>query len=1112
MTPDVPVANLDLDFLAGGGEMGQRIREFDWSGHPLGNPELWPQSLKTSVSLILSSRHPMWIGWGREMSFLYNDAYLHVLGLAKHPWALGRPASDVWAEIWDVCGPLAEKVFKDGQASFVDDVRLFMNRGDFLEETYYSFSYSPIRDETGKVGGLFCPSNDVTPKVLSARRLRTLSELSGNALAEQTSEAACAAAAATLAKNSDDIPFAIVYLANRAGDLAILKEAVRIEPGPWAPNSASLLSGSLELPWPVAEVFETRRPQRVSVAGIEALPRGPAGQAVSEALVLPIVSRAHDQPFGVLIAGLNPTRRSDPDHETFFELMANQVGAAIQNANAVEDERRRADLLAELDRAKTTFFSNVSHEFRTPLTLMLGPLEQVLSQPDSIPPKDREQIETAHRNSLRLLKLVNSLLDFSRLEAGRMRASFVPVDLAKFTGDLASNFRSAMEAAGLELVVDCPPLPKNVYVDREMWEKIVLNLLSNAFKFTFEGSVTVKMEADGGHATLTVSDTGVGIPERELPHIFERFHRAEGTKGRTYEGTGIGLALIQDLVKLHGGAVEVQSHLGRGSAFAVTLPFGSEHLPQDRLAAPDSRSITTRSDSYTAEAMAWLAEDRRAHPTVDTQGSRNRGPRPKVLLADDNADMREHILRTLGDEYEITAVADGSEALKSALRETPDLILSDVMMPETDGFELLRAVRENPRLREVPVILLSARAGEEARTEGINAGADEYLTKPFTARELAVRVANTLHLHRLRREARVQFETLLNQAPLGVYLVDSSLRLRQVNPIARHFFGDIPDLIGRKFDETIHLVWPSAEADEMLERFRHTLETGEPCMEAERLRDFGNGSAKQYFEWRIDRMPLPDGRFGVVCYFRDVSAEVEARHAIERSQQELRRVNQDLEQFAYSASHDLQEPLRSVKIYSELLSMSCRDRLDGEDLEYLEYLRTGATRMEVLVRDLLAYTQASRIEGEAGYEDSRPALEAALANLAGAIAESGANITSDSMPRVRVHAAHLQQLFQNIIGNAVKYRRAGMQPIVHVSAQRQNENWLFSIRDNGIGIEPEFKERIFGLFKRLHPNHEYSGTGIGLALCQRIVENYHGRIWVESEPGAGSAFFFTLPA
>src|SRR6185312_14123517 len=215
-------------FLSGGSEMGRRIRAFDWSTHPLGEPAAWPQSLKTAVGIILSSQHPMWIGWGPQISFLYNDAYLQVLGLDKHPWALGRPAAEVWSEIWDVCGPLAQRVFDNGQASFLDDVQLFMRRGGFLEETWYSFSYSPIRDESGKVAGLFCPSNDVSASVIETCRLHTLSALAANALVERTVEAACAAATETIGQNTADIPFALLYLCGSNGSEALLQQTPSI--------------------------------------------------------------------------------------------------------------------------------------------------------------------------------------------------------------------------------------------------------------------------------------------------------------------------------------------------------------------------------------------------------------------------------------------------------------------------------------------------------------------------------------------------------------------------------------------------------------------------------------------------------------------------------------------------------------------------------------------------------------------------------------------------------------------------------------------------------------------------------------------------------------------
>ena len=371
------------------------------------------------------------------------------------------------------------------------------------------------------------------------------------------------------------------------------------------------------------------------------------------------------------------------------------------------------------------------------------------------------------------------------------------------------------------------------------------------------------------------------------------FTASRAPRGRTYEGTGIGLALIQELVKLHGGTIEARSRLGEGSVFSVSLPFGAAHLPQERIRTNPADTVANsalRAASFTSEAMTWLTQHKLGHPSEDylVDPRPKAGPRERILLADDNADMREHITHILDGEYEVLALHDGNEALNAAREKRPDLIVSDVMMPGLDGFGLLRELRNDPQLREIPVILLSARAGEEARTEGIIAGADDYVTKPFSTKELLARVRTTLNLQRVRRAAdaerqirAAQFETLLNQAPLGAYLVDADFRIQQVNPSARPFFGDIADLVGRDFDELVHVLWTKEYADQIVSLFRHTLETGEPYMTSGRIGGRIDRDANEYYEWRIDRIPLPDGRFGVVCYFRDISAHVQAREAVE---------------------------------------------------------------------------------------------------------------------------------------------------------------------------------------------------------------------------------------
>ena len=907
--------DLETVWLAGGGELGRLIREHDWSHTSLGPIKGWPQSLKTSINLILSSQHPMWIGWGKDATFLYNDAYIQVLSLSKHPRALGRPAAEVWPEIWDVCGPLADKVFQKGEASFVDDVRLFMNRGNFVEETYYSFSYSPIHDEAGRVGGLFCPSTEVTAKVINARRLRTLSELSAGALTQKTTQQACASAADTLLKNPDDIPFAILYLVDEDGKTASRQQACGVPPEILtnSPLTLDLNSANSETSlWPIAQVVHTGQALVIDVGNIPELPLGPAQQTIANAMVLPVTSRGDDRPLGVLVAGVNPTRRLDAEYRTFYELIASQIATAIQNVRAAEEERKRLEAMAEIDRAKTAFFSNVSHEFRTPLTLMLGPVEDLLAKSyTGLSPSAKSQLELVNRNGTRLLRLVNTLLDFSRIEAGRMQAVFQPTNLANFTVELASVFRSATEKAGLRLELECPPMSQPVFIDRNMWEKIVLNLISNAFKFTFEGTITVALAEAGNNVELRVKDTGVGIPAKELPRLFDRFHRIENTRSRTHEGSGIGLALVQELVKLHGGTVRVESVAGTGSTFIVSVPLGSAHLPADRIGG--SRTLATTAVGaapFVQEALRWLPEEEDfddAHEIIpdderipvacppDVAEFEAAEKRPRILVADDNADMRQYLVRLLSERYEVEAVPDGEAALASARQRPPDVVLSDVMMPNLDGFGLLHALRGDSETKTIPIILLSARAGEESRVEGMQHGADDYLIKPFSARELLARVQTHLQMARMRKEAgeilrqrTAQFETLLNEAPLGVYLVDSDFRFREVNPTALAAYDNDPHLIGGDFDEITRSRWPKEYADEIIGKFRHTLETGEPCFAAERIQRRRDTGALQCFEWQINRIPLPDGRFGVVCYFRDISHIVRAREAIKESEERLR--------------------------------------------------------------------------------------------------------------------------------------------------------------------------------------------------------------------------------
>jgi signal transduction histidine kinase/CheY-like chemotaxis protein len=713
--------------------MGARMRAFDWSSSPVGPAANWPQSLKTAVSICIGSRYPIVIWWGHpEYTMFYNDGYIPVLGVTKHPGWLGRSGRECWQDIWSTVGPMLDGVFASGEATWSEDLLLVMDRNIPHEENYFTFSYSPIRDDAGQIGGIFCACYESTPQVIGERRLRTLRDLGGTVIDVKSAEEACDAATRTLQENPYDVPFALIYLLDEKSQNANLitatgfKEKTNVIPERVAMNDADSATK-----WPFLKVFQTGEGELVSdlATRFGSLPGGPWPEPAEAAYVLPIAAPGLLRPTGFLVAGLSPRRVVDADYRSFFDLIAGHIGTAIADARAYQEEVKRAEGLAEINRAKTAFFSNVSHEFRTPLTLMLGPLEEALAE-EGLEPSVRERLEVAHRNSVRLLKLVNTLLDFSRIEAGRIEAVYEPIDLCTLTKELASVFRSAIEKEGVSFVVDCSPIESPVYVDREMWEKIVFNLLSNAFKFTFAGEIRVTLREKEDRVELTVSDTGTGIPPEELPHLFERFHRVKGAPGRNDEGSGIGLALVQELVKLHGGSVNVTSELERGTTFTITIPTGSAHLPADRLGGARTLASTSlRSEAYVEDVANWLPVNGHYMSTRDSAAGSD--VRQRVLLADDNSDMRAYVRRLLASRYEVEAVADGEAALAAARARKFDLVLTDVMMPKLDGFGLLQALRADERTRTMPVILLSARAGEESRVEGMGAGADDYLTKPF---------------------------------------------------------------------------------------------------------------------------------------------------------------------------------------------------------------------------------------------------------------------------------------------------------------------------------------------------------------------------------------------
>jgi signal transduction histidine kinase/DNA-binding response OmpR family regulator len=912
-----------FSWLPGSGEMGELIRKTEWGQTRLGPAAEWSPALRMIVKFLLANRFPQLLWWGPEFCSIYNDAYIPILG-TKHPWALGRPVSEVWSEIWNVLKPLIETPFLGGPATWMEDIPLEINRRGFFEETHFTIAYSPVPDESvaGGIGGVLATVHEITEKVVGERRVRALRDLGARSGEPKSAEEACVIVRETLSPHSRDIPFLLLYLLDDKRQTAELACCIGADQDDRAcPTSVDLGSQSAEC-WPLSDVLATEDIRVVSdiASKFDQVPQGPWPDAPTRAAILPIRSNIQHQLAGFMVAGLSSRLEFDKSYRDFLELMSTQVATTIANARAYEEERKRAEALAEIDRAKTLFFSNVSHEFRTPLTLMLGPLEDSLGSESSLPAEHRNNLHIAHRNSLRLLKLVNTLLDFSRIEAGRVQASYEPTDLASLTAELASLFRSAVERAGLKLLVNCPVTTEPAYVDHEMWEKILFNLLSNAFKFTFKGEIEVGLLQIGDTVELRVRDTGIGIPAEDLPHLFERFYRVQGARARTWEGSGIGLALVQELAKLHGGSVRVESELNRGTTFTVCIPLGKNHLPAERIgAARDLASTGVRAEVYVQEALQWsaassdIADDVVIAPSIPKIASSPSETKPekasRILLADDNADMRFYVEKLLNERYEVIACADGQSALECARQTRPDLVLTDVMMPRLDGFGLLRSLRQDENLRNVPVILLSARAGEESRIEGLDAGADDYLVKPFSARELLARVGSHLAMATMRREvekalrdSEERFRALVNATSYVVYRMSPDwTEMRQLE--GRGVISDTGKPRKDWLEEYIH----PDDRELVLRTIREAVRAKSIFQLEHRIRKTDGSSA-----WTYSRaVPVLDNDGEIVEWFGAASDVTARKHAEEN----YRKLAETLDAEVRARTRDLQE--RNAEILAQ---------------------------------------------------------------------------------------------------------------------------------------------------------------------------------------------------
>lgn len=1160
-----PVVGADVDLFSGASDVRALMRTCDWSTTKLGHPSQWPSSLRAIVRAMLNSRFAMWMAWGPELTFLCNDAYLPTVGI-KRDWVIGSRSDKVWEEIWPDIGPRIAHVLATDQATWDEELPLYLQRRGYVEETYHTFSYSPLTDDDSLTAGMLCVVAEVTEKVIGERQLATLRDLGASLAIASTRTDAMAALEQCLAAHRRDIPFALVYLTDkdaRAMSLAAIHGLDRSSPS----VVPDIVLGGPDDRWS----FSTATDMAVVKIGPEIV----AGLALDhwqiapqQALVIPITSAETATPVGHIVAGLNPHRAFDASYEGFIELLVAQVAAAMARADEYKKARERAEALAELDRAKTAFFSNVSHEFRTPLTLMLGPLDDALAD-GSGSSAQRERMELAHRNALRLLRLVNSLLDFSRIEAGRVQVSFRPTDLAALTTELASSFRSATDRAGLRLVVDAAPLSQPVYVDRDMWEKIVLNLLSNAFKFTFDGVIAVSLAQSGDNVCLTVRDTGTGIEADELPKLFDRFHRVEGAKGRSFEGSGIGLALVRELVRQHGGDIAVESKLGEGSAFTVTLPLGTAHLPDDRVeAAAADRATAGRALSFVEEALRWipggspsddLLDSATPHDLAPTAGTVVDGAAPtRVLLADDNSDLRGYITRLLRQSgYQVIAVADGEEALKQARASRPDILVTDVMMPRLDGFGLLRAVRDDPTLRDLPIVMLSARAGEEAKVEGLEAGADDYLTKPFSARELLARVSANVAMSRVRREAKQAVDAsealAREQAERAQLALDAGaiIGIWIWNVQDDRIFGD--ERFARSFDLDAELCRRGLPLDQVVVSI-HDDDRDRVNAEIGRALERGGSYRCEYRVRQHDgsyRWIEANGRVdlderGKALRFPGVLIDVDHRHKIESA---LRQLNEELEQRvakAIAERESAEEALRQAQkmeavgqltggvahdfnnlltIISGNIDIGRRSLSSGEvqrASRAMDHAQKGAERAAALTQRLLAFSRRQPLAPKPINVDR---LVGGMADLLHRSLGETVKLETISTPglwRVEVDPNQLESAILNLAVNARDAMQGGGELTIETANARLDETYsaahaevapgnyvVIAVTDTGEGMTKEIMARVFDPF--FTTKEVGKGTGLGLSMVYGFVKQSGGHVKVYSEPAEGTTIKIYLP-
>ena len=744
--------------------------------------------------------------------------------------------------------------------------------------------------------------------------------------------------------------------------------------------------------------------------------------------------------------------------------------SALTRARLQEFEQRREierarDELKQLDREKSRFTANVHHELRTPLTLTLAPLEGMLSgEFGEVSELQRSYLKTMHTNALRLLKLINNLLDLAKIEGQQLRITRRPLRLDALVGELLDGARPLAERKGVELRSRGLDSLPQLNADREALEKVIVNLLGNALKFTDPGgAIEIRGEPHGeGGAHLVVADSGAGIPADQLSRIFDRFAQVDSSGSRRYEGTGIGLSLTKELVELHGGRVWAESEgPGCGTQMHVTLPAAEADGDEcEEVLETDGRTVGLGSSMAAMEGdigvetrdpeKLRLAEMERNVERAGFAAPQAAGTppdaevpadAPEILVVEDNADMRRLLEFLLAREFRVRTARNGREGLERAREAAPDLILTDVMMPEMTGTELCRAIKSDPQTRGIPLMLVTSKAERQMKIEGLELGADDYVAKPFHPRELLARVRSLVRLHRLQGEIRERNEEL-ESSNRELERALAELREAEVQLVQSERLAAVGELAAGVAHEVNNPVNYAINA-------LRTLGTS-----IEELRGFA----------------------ARVLALRDADLDADTHRAA------LRKLGEELD------VDDVADTL------AELLGISVE----------------GMVRTSRLVCDLRDF--AARGGDEHRRVDLAAGLGSTLQLVRHTMSQAGvaleANIARD-LPPVIGDAGALNQVFLNLLKNAAEANE-DQGGTVSVSAHRGESCVVVEIRDTGVGIPPEVQERLYEPF--FSTKEAGRGTGLGLSISRRIVTDHGGSIECDSREGEGTVFRVRLPA